>query len=90
MPTIRIPSALRAYVQGQGEVSVHGGTVREVMDDLVTQFPSFREHLFSQDGALRNYVHLFLSNRDIKYLNGMDTNLSANDIINLVPSIAGG
>jgi molybdopterin converting factor small subunit len=90
MPTIRIPNPLRPYVQGQAELLVQGATVGAAMEEMVTRFPSFRPHLYKQDGSLRAFVNLFLAANNVKDMQGLDTPLEADDIINLVPSIAGG
>jgi len=90
MPIIRIPTPLRPYVNGQGEVPVQGKTVAEVMEDLVTQFQSLRPHLYSSEGQLRPFVNLFLGGQNVKDLQGLDTPLRPDDILNLIPSIAGG
>ena len=90
MPIIRIPTPLRPYVNGQGEVPVQGKTVSQAMQDLVTQFPSFRPHLYNSEGQLRPFVNLFLGGQNVKDLQGLDTPLCPDVILNLVPSIAGG
>lgn len=90
MPTIRIPNPLRPYVNGQAEVAVSGATVGEAMEDLMRQFPSFRPHLYKNDGTLRSFVNLFLEGQNVRDLQGMDTPLQPDSVLNLVPSIAGG
>jgi molybdopterin converting factor small subunit len=72
------------------EVPVKGETVREVMEDLVLQYPAFKPHLFKQDGTLRSFVNLFLAGANIKDLDGLQTKLGSGDTLRLVPSIAGG
>jgi molybdopterin converting factor small subunit len=90
MPVIRLPSSLRSYVNGQAEVKLEGETVRLVMADLCSKYPEFRPHLFKQDGTLREYVHLFIHSQNIRNLDELETRINPDDIITLVPSIAGG
>jgi molybdopterin converting factor small subunit len=90
MPTIRIPNPLRPYVNGQAEVSVNGTTVGEALEDMLAQFPAFRPHLCKDDGSLRSFVNLFLNKNNVRDLQGLDTPLMSKDVLNLVPSIAGG
>jgi len=90
MPIIRIPTPLRPYVNGQGEVTVQGKTVAEVMQDLVTQFPSLRPHLYNNESQLRPFVNLFLGADNVKELQGLETPLNETDTLILIPSIAGG
>lgn len=90
MPVLRIPTPLRAYVNGQTEVTLEGNTVSAVMVNLVEEYPALRPHLFNGEGQLRPFVNLFLNEDNIKDLQGMDTPLQENDRLMLIPSIAGG
>ena len=90
MTMIHIPNLLRSYVNGQADVPVQGTTVGAALEDLLTQYPTFRPHLCKDDGTLRAFVNLFLNGRNVKDLRGLDTPLASDDILNLVPSIAGG
>ncbi len=90
MPYVKIPNTLRSYVNGQGEVSVQGTTAGAALQDMLTQFPAFRPHLCKEDGSLRSFVNLYLGRINVRDLQGLDTPLKSDDIINLVPAIAGG
>ena len=90
MPILRIPTPLRSYTAGESEIEVQGQTVQEAMQDLVVQFPSLQPHLYNGNGALRPFVNLFLGEDNIKDLEGLETRLSAEDRLLLIPSIAGG
>ncbi len=90
MPSIRIPTPLRTYTQGQSEVSVQGSSVAEALSDLVSQYPSIKPHLFNGSDGLRPFVNLFLNNENVKDLNGLETPLKEGDRLMLIPSIAGG
>ena len=89
MPSIKIPTPLRAYTGNNAQVSVSGGTVGEVLTDLPTQYPELKQHLFN-GGELRNFVNVFLGEDDIRFLSGMDTELDEDDSLRIIPSIAGG
>jgi molybdopterin converting factor small subunit len=90
MVILRIPTPLRSYTGGQSDILVEGSTVGEAMNDLTTQFPSLRPHLFSEDGRLRAFVNLFLNDEDIRHLQGTGSLLKEGDRLLLIPSIAGG
>ena len=89
MPSIKIPTPLRAYTGNNAQVSVSGGPVGEVLPDLTTQYPELKQHLFN-GGELRNFVNVFLGEDDIRFLSGMDTELDEDDSLRIIPSIAGG
>lgn len=90
MPSLRIPTPLRSYTAGQSEVSLTGSTVGEVMQDLITQYPTLQPHLFNGDNQLRPFVNLFINEENIKDLDGLETPLQQGDRLMLIPSIAGG
>jgi molybdopterin converting factor small subunit len=90
MTTLRIPTPLRPYAEGQSEVTVQGTTVGEALDDLVIQFPSLKKHLFTDGDELRPFVNLFLGGEDIRHLRGVDTPITDGDKLMIIPSIAGG
>jgi molybdopterin converting factor small subunit len=90
MTTLRIPTPLRPYAEGQSEISVQGTNVGEALDDLVTQFPALKKHLFTETNELRPFVNLFLGDEDIRHLQGVKTPLKEGDKLMIIPSIAGG
>jgi molybdopterin converting factor small subunit len=90
MPVLKMPAPLRSYVNGLAEVPVHGATVGAAIGNLLEQFPVMRPHLTDPAGKLRPFVNLFLGSNNIKDLQGLDTPLDSEDVLTLVPSIAGG
>ena len=90
MPTLRIPTPLRNYTNGQSEIPVQGSTVSAAIDDLVSQYPALKPHLLNGSGQLRPFVNLFLGEENIRELQGIDTPLKDDDRLMLIPSIAGG
>jgi len=89
-PMIRIPTPLRTYAGGESEVTVRAGTVGDAMTELVQRYPQLQRHLYTDDGALRNFVNVFLNDEEVRYLGGDRTALAEQDTITIVPSIAGG
>jgi molybdopterin converting factor small subunit len=89
MANIRIPTPLRVYTANQAKVTVSGSTVHEALADLVTQYPDLETHLFS-DGKLRNFVNVFIGEDDIRFLDGVNTEVDESTDLRIIPSIAGG
>jgi len=89
MTTIKIPTPLRVYTANQAQVSVNGTTVGEALNDLTTQYPELRQHLFKEN-ELRNFVNVYIGEEDIRFLGGLETELAASDSLRIIPSIAGG
>jgi adenylyltransferase/sulfurtransferase len=91
MPVVvHIPTPLRPYVEGRDEVAAEFGTVAEVLERLTNDYTKLRVHLMHQDGHLRNFVNVYVNDRDIRELDGEDTRVVDGDQISIVPAIAGG
>jgi molybdopterin converting factor small subunit len=90
MTILRIPTPLRAYTNGQSDVTVSGANISEALADLTTQHPTIKPHLFNESGELRPFVNLFVGEDNIKDLDGVKTPIKDGDKIMLIPSIAGG
>jgi len=88
--SIRIPSPLQSYVEGNREVVIKGETVAEIVGNLTLRYPRLALHLFSEDGSLRPYIHIYLNETNVRDLEGLETTISENDRLMIVPSIAGG
>jgi molybdopterin synthase sulfur carrier subunit len=88
--TVRIPTQLRQLTGGAGEIAVEGATVREALVSLDTAHPGIGERLLDENGALRRFVNLFLADEDVRFLEGLDTPISAGQTLSVVPAVAGG
>ena len=89
MAKIRIPTPLRAFTDGAADIDVAGATVGEALNNLVEQHPELRAHLFNDD-ELRSFVNIFIGDEDIRFLQGLDTEIDATESLRIIPSIAGG
>ena len=90
MTTLRIPTPLRPYANGQSEIQIDSATVGGALDELTGQYPALRKHLFTDNGELRTFVNLFLNDEDVRQLDGPETPLNPGDRLMIIPSIAGG
>src|ERR1700680_3104826 len=90
MAKVLIPTPLRQFTGKQDAVSVAGGTVGEVLQALISQYPDLRKQIFNDEGKLRSFVNVYLNDEDIRYLSKDATAAKEADTISLVPSIAGG
>ena len=89
MASIKIPTPLRVYTANQSQVTVSGETVGAALDSLTTQYPELRQHLYEGEN-LRNFVNVFLGDEDVRFLDGLETEIDADDSLRIIPSIAGG
>jgi molybdopterin converting factor small subunit len=88
--TVRIPTQLRELSGGASEVAASGDTVAEVLAELESAHPGFRERLFDEGGQLRRFVNVFVADEDIRFLEGVDTKVADGQTLSIVPAVAGG
>ena len=89
MSRIRIPPQLRGEVGGAREVPADGGTVRELLDDLMDRFPSLRPQLVEHDEIVP-FVNVYVEGEDVRTLDGLDTSVDHGSTVILLPAMAGG
>jgi sulfur-carrier protein len=89
MPVVRIPSVLRKHTDDQAKVEVEGTTVRAAVDDLVVRYPALRDQLLDS-GEVRGFVNVYVDDEDIRYLDGLDTEVPDGAEIAIMPAVAGG
>jgi molybdopterin converting factor small subunit len=90
MSTLSIPTPLRVYADGQIEIKTNASTVGDALTELVTRYPTIKQHIFKEDGELRPFVNLFKGKENIVFLQGLETPVGENDVLRIIPSIAGG
>jgi sulfur-carrier protein adenylyltransferase/sulfurtransferase len=88
--TVRVPTPLRSFTGGRAEVAVEGSTVGGLVDELTTEHPELRRHLFTADGKIRSFVTVYLNDEDVRYLQRDATPVKEGDVVSIVPAIAGG
>ena len=88
--TVRMPPILRQAVGGAREVDASGGTVREVLDDLAGGSPASAPTCSTTAGDLNRFVNVYVNNEDVRLGEGMDTAVSTDSTLIVLPAMAGG
>ena len=89
MSRVRIPPQLRGEVGGAREVPAHGGTVRELLDDLTARFPALRRQLL-EDDEIAPFVNVYVEGEDVRTREGLETEVDDGSTVILLPAMAGG
>jgi sulfur-carrier protein len=87
--TVRIPTPLRTLTGGEESVTASGNNIQALIDDLESNFPGIKDRLVDDKGV-RRFVNLYLGDEDIRFLDGLATELNDGDELSIVPAIAGG
>ena len=88
--SIRIPTQLRTFTGGAGEVEVEAATVGDALKALDAAHPGLADRLFDDSGALRRFVNVFLADEDVRFLDGLATPVADGQTLSIVPAVAGG
>lgn len=88
--TVRIPTPLRALTKGAGEVKVEGKDIKDLINNLETNYQGIKERICDNDGQIRRFINLYLNDEDIRFMGNLNTPIKDGDYISIVPAIAGG
>ena len=88
--SVRVPTQLRNLAGGSSVVTVEGTTVDEVLKALESAHPGFGERIFDESGHLRRFVNVFVADEDIRFRDGVNTQVPAGAVVSIVPAVAGG
>ena len=64
------------------------GTAKELIDDLNASHPGIADRLVD-DVGLRRFVNVYLNDEDVRFLGGLDTEVSDGDNVTILPAVAG-
>lgn len=90
MATVRIPSPLRRYTNGQSKVESQGANINELISNLEAQYPGIKSRLCEENGQIKRYVNVFVNETEIRTLQGAETPLTDKDEVSIIPAMAGG
>lgn len=66
---VHVPTPLRSYTVGSGEVDATGNTLAEILADLDHRYPGMRFRMIDEQGNIREHIRLFVDrelSRDLK------------------------
>lgn len=86
---VRIPTILRTYTGGEKVVTADGASLQELIANLDTTYAGIGERLIDESG-LRRFVNVYLNDEDVRFLEGLSTELSDGDSVTILPAVAGG
>jgi molybdopterin converting factor small subunit len=88
--TLHLPAVLRQSADGQGTVPVEAKTVGGALDELSGSWPQLERRLRDEQGQLRRHIRIYLEDRDIEDLSGLDTPLLDGSRVHIIPMVSGG
>ena len=90
MITVHIFGSLRSYCGGASQLSMTAKTVREVLDNLEHTQAALYRNICDETGAVRRHLNVFVNTENVRDLEGIDTGLTAGDVVTILPAVSGG
>ena len=86
---VRIPTILHTYTGGEKAVTADGASLSALIDDLEASHPGIKERLIEGDD-LRRFVNVYVNDEDVRFIGGLEAELSDGDQVVVLPAVAGG
>jgi molybdopterin synthase sulfur carrier subunit len=90
MAQLIIPTPLRKFTNDQATFDSPGKTVEEIINDLVTSFDGLKKHILDETGRIRSFIRIYVGDDDIQALDREQTIVHSNQVVSIIPAIAGG
>ena len=88
--TIYLPGPLRTYCAGASQLSIAARTVRATLEELERSQSALYRNICDETGAVRRHLNVFVNSDNMRDLDGVNTTLTAGDVITIVPAVSGG
>lgn len=87
---VRIPAPLRQVTEGAAEITMEPASVGEAIGELERRYPGMKGRIRDETGEPRRFINLYVNGEDVRFLQGLETGLSAGDELSIIPAVAGG
>ncbi len=87
---VKVPTILRTYTGGLGDVTARGASLAEVLGDLDAQYPGIGARVLDEQGRLRRFVNVYVNDDDVRFLEDLATPTPEGSSISIIPAVAGG
>ncbi len=87
---VQIPQVFRRHTNGARTVQAPSGTLRQVLAGLDEVYPGLSGQLLTPEGALHQFVNVYVNQEDIRFLQALETPVADGDLVTILPAVAGG
>ena len=67
-----------------------GSSLTQILDNLFERFPTLESQILDENGQIQEFVSVFVSGRDVQYLDDLETTLVEGQNLDIFPPVAGG
>ena len=92
MVRLVVASPIAVATRGEREIDIeYEGTLAGLFDAVAERYGrEFRQRIFDGEGGVKRFVNVYVNGEDARYLRGLETMISRDATIDLLPAIAGG
>lgn len=92
MVKVYLSGHLKSFSGGETEFSIEAdrGSVGAVLSDLWRKRASLRDRILNEQGEIRQHVNIFYEGRDIRRMNGLETEIAEDAEIHIFNAVSGG
>ncbi len=84
---VRLPASIN---QGDLEIEAEKLTVNQLLALLSQITGKDLEKILKRDGELSPFISIFVNGRNVRYAEGLETEVKNGDEVSIVPTVAGG
>jgi len=90
MPTIRFTYALKRFFSGLKETTAHGTSLKEILNEMETNYPGIKSYIVDEQGSLRKHVNIFIDGQLISDRTSLSDPFSKSSEIYIMQALSGG
>ena len=87
---IKLPANMRSLAGDLSDHSVEANTAGQALCFLCEQYPELRPRLLNAEDELQSFVNVFLNGKNLRELQGLETDLGEGSELLVVAALAGG
>ncbi|MEM3437383.1 MAG: MoaD family protein [Nitrososphaerales archaeon] len=76
---------------GEKTFYINASTLKEAINEVTAKYgEEFRNRILDDKENLRRFVNIYVNGKDVRFLDNLETRLSENDEISIIPAVGGG
>lgn len=88
--TVEIPATIQSALKVPPTVTVREGSIREILNELFSAWPTLKPRLQAESGELHRFVNIYVGTSDIRQLEGLETRPTPGEVVTILSAVSGG